>query len=69
MLVEELMRYRISVAEVQETKWCGSDVWPVADGYITLHSGSLHWWMVLMWLGGLSLNSRATGAWQMANKV
>lgn len=39
LLVEELKRYSISLAGIQETKWYGSDVWPAADGYTLLHSG------------------------------
>ena len=38
ILVNELKRYGVSVAGVQETKWFGSDAWEV-DGYTFLHSG------------------------------
>jgi len=39
LLEGELKRYKVSVADVQETKWFGCDVWPSAEGYIMLHSG------------------------------
>lgn len=38
LLVKELMRYGVSVAAIQETKWFGKDVWQ-ADGHTFLHSG------------------------------
>ena len=37
LMVNELRRYRVSVAAIQETKWYGSDVWE-AQGYTFLHS-------------------------------
>ena len=38
LLMEELARYNVSVAGIQETKWFGRDVW-TAGGYTFLHSG------------------------------
>ena len=37
-LVEELKKYRIDIAGIQETKWFGSDVWQ-SGGSTLLHSG------------------------------
>lgn len=39
LLVGEVKHYGISVAEMQETKWFGKDVWPAAEGFTFLHSG------------------------------
>ena len=36
LLVAEL-RYKVSVAGIQDTKWFGADVWPATGGL--LHSG------------------------------
>ena len=33
------LRFRVSVAGVQESRWFESDVWPAAEGYTFLHSG------------------------------
>ena len=39
MLVGEIERYGVSIAAIQETKWFGSDVWPVSGNFVFLHSG------------------------------
>ena len=38
LVVQELRRYGVSIAGIQESKWFGCDVWP-ATGYTFLHSG------------------------------
>ena len=37
LVVQELRRYGVSIAGIQESKWFGCDVWP-ASGYTFLHS-------------------------------
>ena len=37
--MQELQRYEITIAGIQETKWFGCDVWPAGDGWCFLHSG------------------------------
>ena len=36
-----MQRYYVAVAEIQETKWFGLDVWPVGDDWSFLHFGQL----------------------------
>ena len=72
LMVNELRRYRVSVAAIQETKWYGSDVWE-AQGYTFLHSGRV------LPVGegpavrnegvGIALDERAAAAWKEAGKV
>ena len=38
LLVAELKSYNISIAGIQETKWFGSDIWPIGE-WTFLHSG------------------------------
>ena len=38
LVVQELKRYRVAVAGIQESKWFGSDVWDAGE-YTFLHSG------------------------------
>ena len=40
LLVKELKRLGVAVAEVQETKWFGNDVWSVADYTLLLKMSS-----------------------------
>ena len=69
LLVNELRRYGVSVAAIQETKWFWKEVWQV-DGHIFLHSGR-----PLPKDGepavkkegvGFLLDERATAAWKEA---
>ena len=39
LLVGELKKYGVPHAGLQESRWLGMDVWPVADGYTFLSSG------------------------------
>lgn len=38
-LVDEVKRYGVSIAAIQESKWFGSDVWPASEDFVFLHSG------------------------------
>ena len=40
LLVKELARYRISIADIQETKWFESDIW-LSGEWTFLHSGRI----------------------------
>ena len=37
LLVDELKHYSISITGIQETKWFGSDIWPIGE-WTFLHS-------------------------------
>jgi len=73
LLVGELEHYGIAVAEIQETKWFGSDVWPAAKGYMLLHSGRPTPNAVTGEISrgegvGIVLNKKATAAWRVADE-
>ena len=70
----ELKRYGVSVAGIQETKWFGRGVWPAAEGFTFFHSGR-----PLPVSGadavrnegvvGILLDPQATAAWRNAGEV
>ena len=69
LLVDELERYGIAVAGIQEAKWFGSDVWPAAKGYMLLYSGrptpDVLTGRISRGEGvGIVLNKKATAAWR-----
>lgn len=73
LLVKEMERYGVSVVGIQESKWFGREVWPVAGGYIFLHSGRplpASEDMAIRNEGvGILLDGRAAAAWRQAGEV
>jgi len=69
LLVSELKNYNISIAGIQETKWFGSDIWPIGE-WTFLHSGHelpVDSDNIVRRNGvGILLNGRATAAWRAA---
>ena len=69
--MEELARYNVSVAGIQEIKWFGRDVW-TAGGYTFLHSGrplpSDDDNAVRNEGVGIALDRKATEAWKAAGE-
>ena len=72
LLVNELKQYSISIAGIQETKWFGSDIWPVGE-WTFLHSGHVlpvdSNAAVRRNGVGILLDGRATGAWRAAGET
>ena len=73
MLVGEIERYGVSIAAIQETKWFGSDVWPVSGNFVFLHSGrpipSDGEQAIRNEGVGILLNGEASAAWRRAGEV
>ena len=72
LLVNELARYRISIAGIQETKWFGSDIWPSGERTF-LHSDSVlpaNDDIPIRREGvDILLDGRATAAWKAAGEM
>ena len=72
LLVNELKHYSISIADIQETKWFGSNIWPI-DEWTFLHSGHVlpvdSDAAVRQNGVGILLDGRATAAWQAAGET
>ena len=68
LLVRELQRFRVSIVDIQESKWFGKDVWPAVDGYTFVHSGrTLPGEDDIAARGegvGILMDAKATAAWR-----
>ena len=72
LLVTELKNYNISIVGIQETKWFGSDIWPIGE-WTCSHSGHdlpVDSDAAVRQNGvGILLDSRATAAWRVTGEV
>ena len=72
LLFNELKHYSISIAGIQETKWFGSDIWPIGE-WTFLHSGHVlpvdSDAAVRRNGVGILLDGRATAAWRAAGET
>ena len=73
LLVQELQRYGVAVAGVQESKWFGVDVWTAGEGFTFLHSGRpLPGGSEVAVRNegvGILLDARASEAWRQGGKT